>query len=200
MNPLVAGPDGVVAVDARTRMKSEKCRGHSKERGEEQEVQSAGRSSLGGWRGRGSQGGQGADGPEAQARIPIRPGMARRAGLRSIVLGVDGSPHSRRAAAFLARLAPPTVGRVTVMSVVEPTRPPSIAQYRFRPFASNTASGFPHAHSSFRDPSAAAIPDLPGKTQEPRATAHAVGSGLWVLELGVRALDLVGSDRWPLHR
>ena len=30
------------------------------------------------------------------------------------------------------------------------------------------------------------------------AATHAVGSGLWVLELGVRAL--VGSDRWPLHR
>ncbi len=53
--------------------------------------------------------------------------MAGRAGLRSIVLGVDGSPHSRRAAAFVARLAPPPGGRVTVVSVVEPTRPPSMA-------------------------------------------------------------------------
>ena len=53
--------------------------------------------------------------------------MAGRAGLRSIVLGVDGSPHSRRAAAFVARLAPPRGGRVTVVSVVEPTRPPSMA-------------------------------------------------------------------------
>ena len=53
--------------------------------------------------------------------------MAGRAGLRSIVLGVDGSPHSRRAAAFVARLAPPTGGRVTVVSVVEPIRPPSMA-------------------------------------------------------------------------
>ena len=33
--------------------------------------------------------------------------MAGRAGLRSVVLAVDGSPHSRRAAAFAARLAPP---------------------------------------------------------------------------------------------
>ena len=53
--------------------------------------------------------------------------MAGRAGLRSIVLGVDGSPHSRRAAAFVARMAPPTGGRVTVVSVVEPVRPPSMA-------------------------------------------------------------------------
>ena len=53
--------------------------------------------------------------------------MAGRAGLRSIVLGVDGSAHSRRAAAFVARLAPPTGGRVTVVSVVEPIRPPSMA-------------------------------------------------------------------------
>jgi len=32
----------------------------------------------------------------------------------------------------------------------------------------------------------------PGTTQEPKATAHAVGSGLWVLELAVDgALDRV---------
>jgi nucleotide-binding universal stress UspA family protein len=43
------------------------------------------------------------------------------------VLAVDGSPHSRRAAAFAARLAPPPGGRVTVVSVVEPVRPPSMA-------------------------------------------------------------------------
>jgi nucleotide-binding universal stress UspA family protein len=53
--------------------------------------------------------------------------MAGRAGLRSIVLGVDGSPHSRRAAAFAARLTPPAGGRVTVVSVVEPVRAPSAA-------------------------------------------------------------------------
>jgi nucleotide-binding universal stress UspA family protein len=47
--------------------------------------------------------------------------------LRSIVVGVDGSPHSRRAVAFAARLAPPTGGRVTVVSVVEPIRAPSMA-------------------------------------------------------------------------
>ena len=39
--------------------------------------------------------------------------MASRAGLRLIVLGVDGSPHSRRAAAFVARLARLLLGSVT---------------------------------------------------------------------------------------
>jgi nucleotide-binding universal stress UspA family protein len=53
--------------------------------------------------------------------------MAGRAGLRTVVLAVDGSPHSRRAAAFAARLAPPPGGRVTVVSVVEPVRPPAMA-------------------------------------------------------------------------
>ena len=53
--------------------------------------------------------------------------MSGRAGWRSVVLGVDGSPHSRRAAAFAARLTPPAGGRVTVVSVVEPVRPPSMA-------------------------------------------------------------------------
>lgn len=47
--------------------------------------------------------------------------------VRSVVLGVDGSPHSRRAAAFLGRLAPPARGHVTVVSVVEPVRAPSVA-------------------------------------------------------------------------
>jgi nucleotide-binding universal stress UspA family protein len=53
--------------------------------------------------------------------------MAGRAGVRSVVLAVDGSPHSRRAAAFAARLAPPAGGRVSVVAVVEPLRPPSMA-------------------------------------------------------------------------
>jgi nucleotide-binding universal stress UspA family protein len=47
-------------------------------------------------------------------------------GLRAVVLAVDGSPHSRRAAAFAARLTPPAGGLVTVVSVVEPVRPPSM--------------------------------------------------------------------------
>jgi len=52
--------------------------------------------------------------------------MARSAQLRSVVLGVDGSPHSRRAAAFLARLVPRPRGRVAVIMALEPVRPPSL--------------------------------------------------------------------------
>lgn len=37
------------------------------------------------------------------------------------VLGIDGSAHARRAAAFLARLKP--AGRAVVVRVVEPVRP-----------------------------------------------------------------------------
>jgi len=51
--------------------------------------------------------------------------MAGRGGVRSVVLAVDGSAHSRRAVAFLARLIPR--GRVTVVAVVEPVRAPSMA-------------------------------------------------------------------------
>lgn len=52
--------------------------------------------------------------------------MASRAGFRRVVLGMDGSPHARRAAAFLERLQPPRGGRVTVVRVVEPIRVPSM--------------------------------------------------------------------------
>lgn len=44
---------------------------------------------------------------------------------RRIVVGLDGSAHSRRAAAFVARLTPPRGGRVTFVRVVEPVRMPS---------------------------------------------------------------------------
>jgi nucleotide-binding universal stress UspA family protein len=47
--------------------------------------------------------------------------------LRSAVLGVDGSAHSRRAAAFLARLVPRPAATVTIVTVLEPARAPSIA-------------------------------------------------------------------------
>jgi nucleotide-binding universal stress UspA family protein len=47
-------------------------------------------------------------------------------GYRRIVVGLDGSPHSRRAAAFVARLDPPRSGRVTCVRVVEPVRLPSM--------------------------------------------------------------------------
>jgi len=49
------------------------------------------------------------------------------AALRSVVVGVDGSAPSRRAAAFLARLEPPRGGRATIVSVVEPLHAPSTA-------------------------------------------------------------------------
>jgi nucleotide-binding universal stress UspA family protein len=39
---------------------------------------------------------------------------------------MDGSAHSRRAVAFLTRIAPPRGGRVTVVRVVEPVRVPSM--------------------------------------------------------------------------
>lgn len=47
-------------------------------------------------------------------------------GYHRIVVGVDGSPHSRRAVAFVARLAPPRGGRVTCVRVIEPVRLPSM--------------------------------------------------------------------------
>ena len=46
-------------------------------------------------------------------------------GFRHVVLGLDGSPHSRRAVAFLQRLAP-RGGRVTVVRVIEPVRAPTM--------------------------------------------------------------------------
>ena len=49
------------------------------------------------------------------------------AGFRSVVVGVDGSAPSRRAVAFLSRLAPPRSGRAAIVSVVEPLRAPSTA-------------------------------------------------------------------------
>ena len=52
--------------------------------------------------------------------------MAGRTGFRRVVLGMDGSAHSRRAAAFLKRLQPPRGGRVTVVRVVEPMRAPAM--------------------------------------------------------------------------
>ena len=44
---------------------------------------------------------------------------------REVVIGQDGSAHARRAVAFVARLQP--AGRATLVQVVEPVRPPSIA-------------------------------------------------------------------------
>ena len=47
-------------------------------------------------------------------------------GYHRIVVGVDGSPHSRRAVALVARLAPPHGGRVTCVRVIEAVRLPSM--------------------------------------------------------------------------
>ncbi len=47
-------------------------------------------------------------------------------GFRRVVVGLDGSRNSRRAAAFLARLEPPRRGRVICVRVVEPMRVPAM--------------------------------------------------------------------------
>jgi nucleotide-binding universal stress UspA family protein len=44
---------------------------------------------------------------------------------RKVVIGVDGSANARRTVAFVARLQP--AAAVTVVQVVEPVRPPSMA-------------------------------------------------------------------------
>ena len=53
--------------------------------------------------------------------------MATRGGFRSLLVGIDGSRGSSHAVAFVARLAPPPGGRVTVLRVVEPAHLPSLA-------------------------------------------------------------------------
>jgi nucleotide-binding universal stress UspA family protein len=50
----------------------------------------------------------------------------KQGGIRRIVIGLDGSAPSRRAIAFVSRLAPPPGGRVLCVSVLEPTRLPSM--------------------------------------------------------------------------
>ena len=52
--------------------------------------------------------------------------MATRGGFRSLVIGLDGSAHSRHAVAFVTRIRPPARGRATLVRVVEPVRPPSL--------------------------------------------------------------------------
>ena len=52
--------------------------------------------------------------------------MASGGGFRSLLVGIDGSREARRAVAFVARLAPPSGGRVTVLRVVEPAHLPAL--------------------------------------------------------------------------
>ena len=61
----------------------------------------------------------------AVARESTRPVMIvkeKRRAFRSVVVGVDGSANSKRAAAFVARFEPPARGEVTLVRVVEPVR------------------------------------------------------------------------------
>ena len=53
--------------------------------------------------------------------------MGGRGGFERLLIGVDGSPHSRRAVEFVTRLAPPPGGRATVLRVIEPAHLPSLA-------------------------------------------------------------------------
>jgi nucleotide-binding universal stress UspA family protein len=48
-------------------------------------------------------------------------------GLTRVTMGFDGSPSARRAVAFLAGVEVPGGGQVTIVRVMEPTRPPSLA-------------------------------------------------------------------------
>lgn len=61
---------------------------------------------------------------EAQAAVLVVRGRPRQ--FTRVVVGVDGSPHARRAVALMSRLTPPSKASVTVVGVVEPTRAPSI--------------------------------------------------------------------------
>ena len=57
-----------------------------------------------------------------RARCPVLVVQRHGVKIRHIVVGLDGSTNSRRALAFVATLDPPRNGRVTLVSVVEPTR------------------------------------------------------------------------------
>jgi nucleotide-binding universal stress UspA family protein len=59
------------------------------------------------------------------AACPVLVVKGRSRPMRRIVVGLDGSANARRAVTFLAGLEAPPGGRVTVVRVVEPVRPPS---------------------------------------------------------------------------
>jgi len=54
---------------------------------------------------------------------------SRRGGFSSLLVGVDGSRHAKRAVSFVASLVPPSGGRVTVLRVVEPVRLASVGLF-----------------------------------------------------------------------
>jgi nucleotide-binding universal stress UspA family protein len=62
---------------------------------------------------------------QAKSSVLVVRGSARAP--RRFLLGVDGSPHARQAAAFVGTLTPPRGGDVRLVSVVEPVRLPSTA-------------------------------------------------------------------------
>ena len=61
---------------------------------------------------------------EAGCTVLVIKGKARAP--RHLLIGLDGSSRSRRAAAFVSRITPPVGGRVTLLAVIEPTRTTSI--------------------------------------------------------------------------
>ena len=126
-----------------------------------------------------------ADGPEAEARLAIGQGMAGRAGLRSVVLAVDGSPHARRAAAFAARLAPPPGGRVTVVSVVEPMRAPTMALLpsSTRGLVARAAADLERAPARCRPP--------PRRGRRPHGGARAAGGRRPSVRTGVPLAEIL---------
>jgi nucleotide-binding universal stress UspA family protein len=76
----------------------------------------------------------------ATSSVLIARGPARSP--RRFLIGVDGSLHARAAVAFVGRLARPVGGRVTLLRVVEPVRPPSTGfmTARLRALVTNEAA------------------------------------------------------------
>jgi nucleotide-binding universal stress UspA family protein len=71
-------------------------------------------------------------------------------GIRGIVIGADGSAPARHAVKFVARLAPPRGGWVRCVSVLEPTRVPSmpLVPASFRATVSGEARALDQARSA----------------------------------------------------
>ena len=62
-----------------------------------------------------------------QAKCPVLVVRGSARTPRRFLLGVDGSPHARQAAAFVAGFTPPRGGELHLLGVVEPVRLPSTA-------------------------------------------------------------------------